>query len=1174
MYFNRKTITSEHRKMYKVGRGWVIGSIATIGLVAGLSVGQPLTASAAEDPASKIEQPRDNEVKPAAESMTVENEPVEPTPGKAGVRPGDAATTTPASLTDSYTDAQKQVDVANGKAQAVNDSLAKLQDLLHTSELTTQANWQERLQAALDEYQYNAQAFGETTAQTQALITAYQAKINETIKDPPNAVKQVTDTETISDDLVDYQKLTVNLQKDVAAQVQTVQSNLANYVVSDQVNQASEVLTGAATALNVGLTNPALTSADLIKLKATYDQALTAYNTVVIAYNDKTGAAMAIISADKNPEITQMLADLQVAEAYSRAVKQYQGFQDKAQDYQAAVSDWQQAVSAYNAALDSLTMAPRANETELQAARQAVEAAAKQIVVVQAVYTEVVQDPQNDVIISAYLDVYQTYLDALAAQSSKQVDYDRAKTNLDNATQQLAAAQAAGQVTTYWEGEVARRSAALAINQGVMDTADQAVADAETAMLDPKASFDAMVKREELVIESFNAALNDLKAKLAVWQNAYTAYETAVTQPVSGESNASDLAALATTVLRTQAAVQAALSAITQSQADYQDALTAYQAALDKSGRTTVKATDGTLPDLASLQTDLSKKIEENDAVLAATPKLLAVIAAQTALQQRSNQINQIVLAINTDQAMLKTIYEAAYTGNIWTVLTDSFQTIGTDLASKATDYQLAINGDDQLASYADLIATLKAANADYGNTDDAYSYPTNDDVTAQYLRFGTSWTSFEPAYQEFLDFLAKSAPTEENNAAVVARMKDGDYLSTNGVHSASEGEEQELGTSHVNISTRYAQRLDDFLGRTVTDWQATTEVQMTRWNLTKFLIYLTDTTPAKSATGSNYLIVSETRKAEFAELLKGMIQPFFVADGTVYHLTALGVPGAGVDGNDKQQLDSLQDVYTFASFDPVGEVMKMFTGMSYNTLVNTSFYFLYTASPQPGVDDRTNLADQATLPDLLPFAEDNLASSGSWRTGSLTAGGTLAAPEPNQVVDSGGTVTGRYVGGETIDNSFSALAVKQAPTISLNQVNETPTGNPGTVDPGPGTTAPGSESPEPGGDQAPGTEPGQPTTLPTDPDNPGGGDRLGSTTEPGPAGKTFKWRVAQVSDDRLNVRLDNRQPTADRALARDHSAAATLPQTGDRSQGILGLIGSLLLALASGSFIKRWHED
>ncbi|WP_367296077.1 KxYKxGKxW signal peptide domain-containing protein [Levilactobacillus yonginensis] len=1163
MYFNRRSITHEHRKMYKVGKNWVIGSIVTIGLLTGLSVGQPVTASAASEQNPPVEQADDIDENPAGDSLAIQNEPVD----SDSKEPGDSATTPSASLADTYTDAQKQVDAANVKAQAVNDSLAKLQSLLNATDLTAQANWQETIRAALTEYQSNVSAFGETNSQTQALITAYQAKINETIKDSPNAVKQVTDAETISDNLVDYQKLTANLQKDVTAQVQTVQTNLANYVVSDQVNQASETLTGAATQLNKGLENPELTSTDLIKLKATYDLALTAYNTAVVAYNDKTGEAMAVISADKNPKITQKLADLQVLETYSQAVAKYEDFQAKAKVYQDAVSDWQTAVNKYNETLGSLTMSPMASETELQTSREAVEKAAALMAGVQADYSDVVQDPQNNDIISAYLNTYKSYLSAVAAKSSAKTDYDNSQTNLEQLKENLALTQAAGADTTYWEDKIAKKLPSVASNKDRFDAATQVVAAAETTMQEPKAVFDDLAKREDLVIKNFNEALGDLTTKLAVWQKAYTAYETAVTQPVSSESIASDFKALATTVLQTQAAVQAALSAMTNSQADYQATLTAYQTALDKSGRTTVKTTDGVLPDLAVLQTDLSQKIEENSAVLAATPKLLAVIGTQTALQQRINQINQIVLAINSDQAMLKNIYKTAYDGNIWTVLTDSFQTIGTDLASKAVDYQLAINGDDQVASYAKLIATLTTANADYGITDDAYTYPANDDVTTQYSNFGKNWTSFETVYQEFLDFLAKSAPTEENNATVVARMKDGDYLSTNGAYSATEDDEFERGGSSVNIDTRYAQGLDNFLGKSVKDWQLTSDVQSTRSNFVAFYIDSTDTEEETSTTGAKYLTVNEAKKAELAELLQGMVLPFYEKDGTVYHLTAFAVPGLGRDGHGEPRLDNIQDVYTFTSFDPVGEVMAMFTGMNYNTQTNTTFYFLYTASPQLGVDDLTNLAVETTLPSLKPFDKEVLESPGSWTKGALDTLGTLTTPAPNKAIERGSDVSGKFAGGEKkIDNAFN-LSAKQAPLISLNHVTEASTNTPGTVDPE--TTDPGNESPEPGGNQVPGTNPGQPTPLPTDSNNPDGVDHPGQTNERNPADKSAKASVAMDSEDKFKA-LANRQEVADQAQDREHRTNATLPQTDGQSQGFLALIGSLLLTLLGVSVIGR----
>ncbi|MFD1418361.1 coiled-coil domain-containing protein [Companilactobacillus keshanensis] len=1140
MSSNDKHSPHNHRGISKISNNLIFASVATVGVTAGLTINQVTVSAANEDATITV-------------SQSENSAPMDPNETD---QPPSNESEAPATLSDHYTNAQNQVNDANGKADTVNNSLIKLQRLLNNPDLTSQTDWQTTLQNAMNEYQNNATKFSSTTDNTQELINAYQTKINETIKDQPNAVNQVTDTETTGTHLSDYQQLTDSFKKNVTDQLQIVQTNLDNYAVSDQVNQASASLTSAADALNNGLTDSTMTSSDLESLKTTYDAAVTEYNTAVTAYNDKSGSTMATISLDDIPDITQILADIKVKESYAIAVDAHQNVQDKVDPYQDAVKSWQDAVKAYNDALAGLRMPDRADDTDLKAAQKAVEDAANKITEMQENYNTVILNPDNKKIISDYLNVSVNYPTEFEDYTSAQDDYDKKLDALKKAEDALSVVPADKELAIkYAQEQVEKCKNDLTTAEETMKAAEQVVTNISAPY---KLKYDDLLQAEQDVIQPYNSALVDLQDKLATWQAAYGEYNKKVISASNSEQTLPDFDKLQESVDTAQTEVEKTLGEIGSSQSEYKLALDSYQTALDNDNLD-IKSIDGTLPDLSALQKELTEKFTQNTDVMNATPKLLAFINAEFQLQQRIVQINNIVLAINSDQEMLKTIYNAAYQGDSWSVLTSKFKSIGNDLAEKTINYETAVNGEG--LSYADLVKNLEDARADYDTSDITYTYPNVADVNEQYETFNTHFTNFKTSYNSLLEFLAKSAPNEEYNAAAVENMKDGTKLSTDGV--STNIEDIEDGTSNININTYLGKDLDYFVGRSNIDLYSDKFGDYGYNSVLK--IEQEDKISAESAAGTKYYSVSPDRLAELSVILHGMIVSSFEKDGITYHLTGLKVPGTGTgsEGITDLKVNNLSEIYSFTSLDPIKEIMSMFTGINVNVNANTMFLFFYTASPQKGSEDTTNLTDEDTLPKLKSFSTEILDSSGDWNSGSLISGSEITNPTPNKSPDSSGTVTGTYSGGETIDNSFDVLTIKQAPTITLNEVKGTPDpGNPGTTDPSdPGTPDPGN--------------PG--TTDPSDPgtSNPGNPDTT-NTNDPGPDGTVqvpSNNNGAGYNDIVYVPKTGQFYDSTDKISHNDQNnlnkTAKTLPQMGQKSKGIWALLGSLLLAISGLSLIN-----
>lgn len=1090
MYFNRHQMANVHYKMYKVGKNWAVGLIAGVAVTVGLGMGQAMPAAAAtnDPPQAKLAENGADKVAPATvpEATDTNEEPAEPV--------------AESKLEDTYDDAQTQVDEANGKSAAVNESQERLQELLDQADLTSQADWQTQLQDALDKYQQDANGFNDAATKAQELIAAYQAKINATIKDQPNAVKEVTHPDGTTGS--DYQQAVTDFQAGVTKQVKAVQDSIANYDVSVQVNRVSADLTDAADELTDALKDLTITDENLQDLKGRYDQAITAYNSAVAAYNEQTGGDIAVIKLEDIADWEQLLADRQVQRAYAAANARYGDVSKAITAYQEALDDSQKAIKDYNAALRELSKT--VDSTDLKTKQQAIVDAIDQVAKAQNDYKDFVNSEANQQIIQAYL---------------------------------------------------------TAINEQSPDLATY------------QAAYEQLNTDKEAIVSAANEALANLQGQLADWQKTYQAYLDAV---IAAETQSlPDFGNLAKAVKDQQTAVATAIDGLMTSQDAYQAALTAYQTALTASGQAT-QASDNKLPDLSALR----QSLEANRASLAVAETL----AADFRLQQRLARLNTIIDVINGEQAMLKTLYNAAFKADTWSVLTQSFSAIGDDLTNQATDFAQAINGGNGESSYADLLAASSGGDA----------YPAAKDVDAQYQSFAGKLTAFKETYDKFVAELAVSAPDEANNQAIAESMRDPKRLSTNGWTTGVEDGSDFSYDCDSTISLRFyfGDNLDYFLNPArdhqliFQSYQDILFVNNSDSGSNDLEFKFREGESAENGDVPLYAVFSSEKRAEIEAVLRNVgpyrKNPYNKEDNQTYYLTGFWSSGQAKDESGDWSEQSFprgkaerQDFYVFTSLDPIAEFMDLLTGTTPDTTYNQHYYFMYTASPKI----TTNFIDDDALPEVAKLTAE-ISTPDELKTADAP---TISAP--NKVEQ--GMIT--LPGGAQVETEFSTLTLPQAPTVTLNHIQE-PATNPGT---------PGVTPTDPGDTQSENPDAGQPDVTPpsatadegtpaTTPIKAPGNDAVanGKVQKLGlkAAGVKVHQQATSGSDQPVTTGWAGDQQagrmaandvrsagTADAlATKASNSAATSLPQTDEQRSGLAAWIGSWLLALTGVSLIKR----
>lgn len=1088
MYFNRHQMANVHYKMYKVGKNWSVGLIAGVAVMVGLGMGQAMPAAAAtnDPPQAELAENGADKVAPATvpEATDTNEEPAEPV--------------AESKLEDTYDDAQTQVDEANGKSAAVNESQERLQELLDQADLTSQADWQNQLQKALDEYQQNANSFNDAATKAQELIDAYQAKINDTIKEQPNAVKEVTHPDGTTGS--DYQQAVTDFQAGVTKQVAAVQDSIANYDVSVQVNQVGADLTDAAGELTAALKDLTITDENLQGLKETYDDALTAYNSAVVAYNDQTGGDIAVIKLEDIADWNRVLADRQVQRAYAAANARYRDISEVITAYQNAVSNSRKAIDAYNDALRELSKT--VDSTDLKTQQQAIVDAIDQVAKAQNDYKDFVNSETNQQII-------QDYLTAINEQSPE--------------------------LATY------------------------------------QAAYEQLNMGKEAILSAANAALANLQGQLVDWQETYQAYLDAV---IAAEAQSlPDFGNLATAVEDQQTVVATAIDGLMTSQDAYQAALTAYQQALTASGQTT-QASDNKLPDLSALR----QSLEANQSSLAAAETL----AADFRLQQRLARLNTIIDVINGEQAMLKTLYNAAFKADTWSVLTQSFSAIGDDLANKATDFAQAINGENGELSYADLLAA--------SSDDDAY--PAAKAVADRYQGFADKLTAFKETYDKFVAELAVSAPDEANNQAIAESMRDPKRFSTNGwTTGVEDGSDFDYGSgSNISLLFYFGDNLDYFTApardHKITNQEVYFFSNGSDSDSNDLEFKFREGESEENGDVPLYAVFSSEKRAETEAVLRNVgpyrKNPYNKEDNQTYYLTGFWSSGQAKDESEgwfeqsfPQGEAERQDFYVFTSLDPIAEFMDLLTGTTPDSTHNQHYYFMYTASPKI----TTNFVDDDALPEVAELTAE-ISTPDELKTADAPV-----VSAPNGVEQ--GTIT--LPGGAQVETEISTPTLPQAPTVTLNHIQE-PAVNPGT---------PGVTPTDPGDTQSENPDAGQPDVTPpsatadegapaTTPIKAPGNDTVanGEVQKLGlmAAGVKVHQQATSGSDQPVTMgwagdqqagRMaanDVRSAEAADALATkaSNSAATSLPQTDEQRSGLAAWIGSWLLALAGVSLIKR----
>lgn len=1107
MLKNGKHPPREHRGVSKINNNLILASMATVGVATGVTINQVTTLAATDD---TVVEPVNTQQNDTVEPENTDEQPVK----EDNTEDHD----TSGNLSDYYEDAQGQVDDANKKADEANNSLSKLQALLNDSTLTSQDNWQDNLQKALEEYKNNAVKFNETTDETQRLINLYQEKINNTIKNPPNAVQQVTDTETTGTELEDYQQLTDAFEKNINEQLQIVQNNLKNYEASDLVNQTSNNLTKAADELNSGINDSTKTSADIVRLKADYDEAVKVYNDAVLAYNDQSGEQMATI--DNVPDVDEILSDLKIKEAYDTANSKYGEVQGKISEYNTAVEKWKDAVDKYNSALDS-----QSDDEALKTAQQEVSDAIDSLKDNQNNYINVFSNPDNQKVISDYVNVSKNNPDEYSELNRRQSDYLNKQQSLDDFQYRLQNAKDEGKseaIIALAEKEVADAEERLNKARDNFNAAKEVVDNIVNPL---KQKYDEISEKRKAAVQSYNDSLSDFQDKLTSWQTAYDNYIK------NSDGQLSDLEKAVTT---SQDELKNTIEVINNSQVEYKKALDNYQKVLNEN-KSNETAVSDELTDLSKLQTDLINELNQNNDLI-----------AESLLQQRITKINNIILAINRDQDTLKEIYNVFDQVRDRETLVDTLQKVSDSLSLKVDDYLVAINGNDDTLSYADLVTNFKKFKTDSISA----PYLEVDDVIKQYDEFNTELTEFKENLNTFLDSQIKI-----DNSSAIESMKDDTKLSTTGQSFSLD--EDDGNTATLHMKKKFGGKLEDFIDNTGIESNSAASILI--GNADRII-------RQNSKNTGSYAEITTEKRNEIKEMLDNELIPIFERKGIQYHLMGIAISTT----KDGVEIESLNDIYIFTSLDPSQEVMDMFTGTSANSNENSSFDILYTKSPQIGEQDTIDLINDETLPNLETISNVDLDSS------SLTSEGVeVVIPEPNEQ-ESVGSAT-EYHGGETIENAFNALDIKQAPKITLNNIKETS----GSIDDS-GTTNPDTPDPE---------DPENPD-IPdiTDPENPDTSDPETPNTNDTDNPEITDSDELNPNDD-VNIPSNNNgtvsyeivyDPQSGRiydsttkvSINHQNDSIEKLPQMGQENKGIWALLGSLLLAISSFSFIDLKKKD
>lgn len=357
---------------------------------------------------------------------------------------------------DDYQTAKDKTDHANVLAAKANQSAAALQALLKDPKPNDTA-WLTQVNAALNDLAKTSSDFTGTKINTDEVVAAYQAALNNLPNQPqPSAIQKVqVGSKDEAATLANYSKLVDAYTSQVNTILAKVKNGQANYATAEALQAAQKQLKAAADQLNAAIkqavdsanngdtaatehavTAPDTTGRTLDDYKHAYDDALTAHNSNVAVYNDTTTDPTQKIDPvgtnpdtsttpdpTKNPaqtdydqfkdEVTKAAAQNNAHNHYAAANAAYNKTQTALTGLANTVGAWQTAADNYNKMVADVNDGTQVTTADLTAGQAAVTKAQTDLATAVNQFASV-----NDTYNQALAD-YQTALNDYTAKTGK-----------------------------------------------------------------------------------------------------------------------------------------------------------------------------------------------------------------------------------------------------------------------------------------------------------------------------------------------------------------------------------------------------------------------------------------------------------------------------------------------------------------------------------------------------------------------------------------------------------------------------------------------------------------------------------------------------------------------------------------------------------------------------------
>ncbi|WP_125762508.1 mucin-binding protein [Companilactobacillus hulinensis] len=551
-------------------------------------------------------------------------------------------------------------------------------------------------------------------------------------------------------------------------------------------------------------------------------------------------------------------------------------------------------------------------------------------------------------------------------------------------------------------------------------------------------------------------AFETLSAATEEWKNAYQTYIQDVKDAASRDLiTSNDLSNLKSAITDSQDTINPSIDALAISQTDYQTALTEYQNKL-KLYDSNLSAGDSTSIDYSQVKSDIDEQFKT-------VGDSSEVINSQKKLQQRINQINNLIGAMNNSQEIWTTISGIAAKTGQWNILNNNLQTIGDNFLHAAYAYEDAIEGThtaitntemttpagakylernvnqepkgENNFSYSDLVDTYTKKVNDYNlSTPEAAitigDFTDSSTVSKNFNEFQSDLETFRTGFNDLANLLAENSPNEELNKIATDSLADPKKLSTNDT-SVRNNEDEGGGTLYGYLF--YGDSLSTFIDQALMSNKIPGTTVSSPFYIDSSLI------EADPNGNSYYRPDAEEWSVFLDKLTVNLVQKRSI-DGKDYQLTGLFVTREfDKNGlNFKPVVSFLTDYYVFTSPNPLSEFNSITKGISGNSNDNNTYRFYYTAIP--------DLAETVTDPDTGETTQvSKVAMPKAETIKSLTADSLTLESAVNNVENISApilpveTTLGLYQSGiSTVDNSFNTLDIPNAPKLNINQAVNT----------------------------------------------------------------------------------------------------------------------------------------